>query len=110
MRLATGRPGAHLHASDGLHFTTEYFQVLGGTAGPVILKYPDDQPPGLPGQSVQIGLVLACNWRLSIGMVTVDDMPMPVPDIGATGITLPEQRFLILLVEWNSRIDRGVNE
>jgi hypothetical protein len=92
------------------HLVTEYFQVIGGAAGLIILIYADNQPTGFPGQSVEIGFVLACNWRLRVSVVTMDDMAMPVPDVRAIRITLPEQRFLVLLLKRNVRIHRRMDK
>ena len=80
-------------------------------AGPgVVIEYGNDQPPGFPGQRIQVGSTRQPLGTLRVRRVAMDDMSLAMSDVGAFRIAMPKQILVRLLVQRLVRINACMDE
>src|ERR1700743_1744997 len=74
---------------------------IDGTAGRFIIEDPDRQPPGPPGERIEIGPALVQQRPFGEIIMAVNDVEIAEPAGEPLRITFPQQRRLALLIPGN---------
>ena len=86
------------------------FQEIRGSAGTAIIEDANYQPTGFPRKPIEICLAVRGHGGSSGCVMTVNNVTVSVPLIEVMGVSFPQQGQLILTIERDVRINRGMNK